>query len=457
MNLSDLLQEIPQSKLFGKSSITIKSISDNSRNVKRGSLFIAIKGLTVDGYDYIPKAIEKGAVAVVGEKPPKKLWEKKISYVQVPDSRKALGSISSIWFGKPSEKMIVIGVTGTKGKTTTVHMITHILNKAGKKTGFISSVSYPGLHVTNPGCVELNRYLKTFFLKGCRYAVVEVSSHGIDQQRIAGITFDIGVLTNISPEHLDYHKTFENYKNTKLSFINSCKNKVVLRKKTDINIFPGGFNNLNAETAVQTVIFLGINREKALLLLQSFKLPKGRLEEVKNKKGIKVYIDFAHTPDSLKEVLTYLKSVTKGRLIAVFGCAGERDTIKRSVMGKISTGISDFTIFTAEDPRSEDVNSIINQIASGVDRAVAREEDVGCTDDSNHQYTKNVYYRVPERGEAISYAIQKIARKGDTVVICGKGHEKSMAYNGVEYPWSDQEAVRNALRGGVKLLSRPGL
>lgn len=460
MKLSVLLQDLIDYKLFGNDNVSVKSISDDSRRVKKGGLFVAIKGLTVDGHKFISQAIDKGVGVVVGEKQPEAVWLKKTTYVRVNDTRSALGVISSTWYGKPSEKLRLVGVTGTKGKTTTVHMIHHILKSLDIDAGLLSSITYPGLHVTTPGPIEINKILRKMVLLGKKHAVTEVSSHGIDQKRIAGIKFEVGVLTNISPEHLDYHKTFTRYKKTKMDFLKTVKKSVMCPLNTKLNIFPGKFNNLNAQAAIMAVKCLGIGRNKAVLALRSFKLPKGRLEEIKNDKGFRVIVDFAHTPDSLREVLSYLKSETKGKLIAVFGCAGERDRIKRSVMGGISVRIADVSVFTAEDPRSEDVKNIIDQMIMGARKSKAFGVDSEKYKDSKtksvfyQRSNKRIYLAIPERGEAISFAINKVAKKDDIVVICGKGHEKSMAYNGVEYPWSDQEAVRVALRGGVKVIQR---
>jgi len=457
MKLERLLKNLKDYKIYGRENIDVLSVSDDSRNVKKGGLFIAVKGLTTDGHSYIPQAIEKGVRVIVGDKKPSDKWIRHVTYVEVGNSKNALAVIAKNWFGNPSSKLKVIGVTGTKGKTTTTHMIFHILAVSGKRVGLISSITYPGLHVTTPDCLELNKKLKEMVDEGSMYAVIEVSSHGIDQGRVAGLMFEVGVLTNIAPEHLDYHKTFARYKKTKMDFVNSIGKQVICPKDTDIDIFPGKFNNLNAEAAVLAVQKLGISRQNALKHLRSFKLPRGRLEEIKNKKGFRIFVDFAHTTDSLEQVLTYLKTKTQGNLIAVFGCAGERDVTKRSLMGEVSVKIADTTVLTAEDPRSEDVNLIIEQIVEGA-KKVLNSKEININNfhtimrSSNAKY--KYYFRIPERGEAISFAIQKLAKRGDTVVICGKGHEKSMCYSGVEYPWSDQEAVKVALKGGTKKIKR---
>jgi UDP-N-acetylmuramoyl-L-alanyl-D-glutamate--2,6-diaminopimelate ligase len=386
---------------------------------------VAIKGLDHDGHDYIEDALKSGAAIVIGEddvKGPK--------YLRVANSPEALGLLASAWYGDPAKKLQIIGVTGTKGKTTTCHIIHHILTKLGKKTGILSSISVPGLHVTSPDVLFLHKHLKKFVDEGDKFAVVEVSSHGISQQRIAGVKFDVGVLTNIAPEHLDYHKTFKEYKKVKMSFINSCKKKVIAPKETNLNVIPGKFNNLNVEAALNAIELLGFNRNEAIKTLDTFKLPEGRLEEIENDLGIKIFVDFAHTPDSLEAVLGYLRGITKGKLISVFGCAGQRDPRKRFKMGKLSVKLSDISIFTAEDPRTENIFNILSKMSAGA-------RSVGGVEKKN-------FYKIPERGEAIAYALS-ICSKGDVVAFLGKGHEKSMSYGGYEHPWQDEKIIKDYL------------
>lgn len=396
-------------------------IQFDSRKVKKGDIFVAVKGLTVDGHDYIDEAIKNGAKVVYGERDIK---NKK--YVRVPDSRVKLGELCSDYYGNPSSKLKVIGVTGTKGKTTTCHIIHHILVSCGKKAGLISTISAEGFHTTAPDIISLNKYLSDMVKKKYEYVVLEVSSHGIDQGRIAGIKFDISVLTNIRPEHLDYHKTFKEYKRVKMMFVNSAQYRIFSPSKTNLNILNGEFNNLNAETAIEVVKELGISKSEALNALKTFKLPSGRLEEIENNNGYRIFVDFAHTPDSLEAALKYLKTITKGKLISVFGCAGERDPRKRSKMGKISTSIADLSIFTSEDPRTENISDILKQMKRGVSK------------------NKRNYILMPERGEAIAYALSK-ANKGDVVGVFGKGHEASMCFDKYEHPWSDQSFIKNQI------------
>jgi len=404
-------------------------ITADSRQVKKNCIFVAVRGLTYDGARFAKDAVKNGAALIVGEE---EISGYSAPFIKVSDARNALGILASEYYGNPSRKLKIIGVTGTKGKTTTVHLIYHILSSLGKKAGLISSnmakigdkESSTGFHITSPDVVSLHKFLAEMVKAGCEFAVIEVSSHGIDQKRITGVNFEVGVLTNIAPEHLDYHKSFDEYKKIKMSFIDSAKNKVIAPTETELTILPGKFNNLDAEAALNSVELLGIDRKKALETLKTFKLPEGRLEEIKNDKGFRIFIDFAHTPESLEAALTYLRTLTRGRLLAVFGSAGERDTYKRSKMGKVAGELADEIILTAEDPRTEEVTDIIDQIKSGIKSKKVKD------------------YVEPDRRRAIKMAIS-ISGKGDLVGIFGKGHEKSMNLDGKsEIPWSDKEIVR---------------
>jgi len=401
-------------------------IEFDSRKVKPGDTYVAIRGQNFDGHDFIPEAIKNGAAEIIAEKaPPPGRWKlpKGVRYTKVADSRQALGELASKFYGEPSKKLKLIGVTGTKGKTTTCHLIHHILTKLGKKAGLITSITMGGYHVTSPDVISFHRLLQRMVNRGCEYAVIEVSSHGIDQKRIAGARFDVTILTNIASEHLDYHKTYEAYKKIKISFLNSGKIMIISPKDTNLNILPGKFNNLNAETAIGVVEKLGFSKADAINALQSFELPLGRLEEVQNDLGFKIYVDFAHTPDSLGAVLSYLRSVTGGRIISVFGSAGERDSAKRPKMGKIAAKYSDIIILTLEDPRTEKPESIISQIRSGIPKNF------------------EMVLEIVDRKKAIRKAIS-LAKQGDIIALLGKGHEKSMNLDGkTETPWSDQKAV----------------
>lgn len=492
MKLKKLLNGLEKYRIFGEDNIDIKSVFDDSRKAQNGGLFIAIKGEHVNGNDFINDVIKKGAKAIVSEYAPESIWLEKVTFIKVDDAREALGIIAGNLYGNPARKLKIIGVTGSDGKTTTSHIIYEILREAGKNVGLISTISArignksldTGFHVTNPEALELNRYLSQMVKDGMKYAVLETTSHGIAQKRNFGIKYDVSVLTNITHEHLDYHKTFQNYRDTKLKlFLNSgtsvlnkddesflyfnskIKGKKItysLEKSADFKAglislnnkimsfavktrkgeylistkLIGKYNAENILAAIAACSQFGIRPKAIQQALAKIKNPKGRLEEVKNDLGINIYIDFAHTPNSLKQVLSLLRDQGQGRVICVFGTASERDLGKRGMMGRVSTELADVSIFTAEDPRYEDINKILSEIESGAENKNA------------------IYYKIPERGEAISFAINKVAKKGDTVVICGKAHETSMSYNGIEYPWSDFEAVDLATKGKTYKIKR---
>ncbi len=487
--LSTLLSIFDNFQVYGPKNVEISRIADDSRKVKKGSLFIAIGGATFDAYKFIPNAISSGATVIVGEKSPHKSWVNEVTYIKVPNSRRALSLIASVWHNFPSKKLKVIGITGTDGKTTTTNILYWILNKSKKKVGLVSTVSAKigkvehdtGLHVTNPEPIQLQKFLSEMVEKNCEYAVLEVTSHGLDQERVAGIDFDIAVLTNITHEHIDYHKTYEKYLGSKLKLFKKAK-MVVLNKdddsykrikkvlspktrqltynskalKGDIKRavderFAEPYNRLNAAAAITVARELSIKDANIIEAIKTFPGVLGRMDKISNNRGINIFVDFAHTPNALKNVLQALKNFKKkeNKLIVVFGCAGERDIEKRIMMGKVSTKIADISVFTAEDPRHEDVNDIIQQMAKGAKESGA--EEFSREEYKIQEFEKDHYFiRIPERGEGISFAIQKLAKKGDVVVVCGKGHEKSLAYGDIEYSWSDHEAVRTALVGKVK-------
>ncbi len=373
--------------------------------------------------------------------------------------------LANIYWRFPSRKLIVIGVTGTDGKTTTVHLIHHILRNAGEKADLISTVSAPGLHTTTPDPWTLQKLLRQMVHRGIKYVVLEATSHGLDQHRLWGVKFYAGVITNVTHEHLDYHKTYENYlrakvklfrhvkiavlnrddesfKNLKFKIKNSklitygIKNEADFTPKsfTFKTLLPGEYNQYNCLAAIAVTSALGIPPEKIRKAVASFRGVIGRMEEINEGQNFKVIVDFAHTPNGLENVLTTLQRLkTKDqRLIAVFGCAGLRDVAKRPMMGEIAGRLADVAVLTAEDPRTEDVNKIIDQIALGCKKAGGREG--------------RSFFRIPDRRQAIRFAIQKLAKKGDIVIICGKGHERSMCFGKTEYPWSDQKEARKALK-----------
>ena len=346
--------------------------------------------------------------------------------------------LASLVYGFPARKLKIIGVTGTSGKTSTSHLIDHILKKSGYETALLSTVSVPGLHVTNPEPFILQKLLNQIKNRRVDYVVLEVTSHGLDQFRNWGIPFVYGVITNITHEHLDYHRTMENYARAKIKLISQSQVAILnpndqffkLAKeaaKGKILTFsdqPDFFAaNINAATAVARD--LGIKAASIKAALASFPGVVGRMERVWNKQ-FQVYIDFAHKPDALEKALKFIRSTTKGKIIAVFGCAGLRDRTKRPIMGEIAGRLADVVILTAEDPRTEDVNKIIAQIKAGFK-------------------SKHKLYLEPDRQKAINLAV-KLVRPGDVIGCFGKSHEKSMCFGTIEYPWSEHQAVRKALK-----------
>lgn len=377
--------------------------------------------------------------------------------------------LANIIYGFPTRELKVIGITGTDGKSTTTNMIYRILKAAGKKVSMVSSINAviagknydTGFHVTSPDSCMVQKFAKGAKYHKDEYLVLEVTSHALDQYRFWGINFDIGVVTNVTHEHLDYHKTFGNYLKTKLKLIQDTKFAIINKNIKDLRGFkdvlgkmitfglrkgdfnqkevklklkvPGDYNIENALAALATAFALNLDKKIALKALENFKGLTGRMEEVENHKGIKIIIDFAHTPNALEQALKTLKASTKDRLIAVFGAAGERDEGKRPLMGSIAQKLADLVVVTAEDPRGE-LETISKQIVSGAKKA-------------GGVIGKNLFV-VNDRGEAIEFAINQISRKGDTVGIFGKGHEASMNLDGTnELPWSDSEAVKKALNG----------
>lgn len=377
--------------------------------------------------------------------------------------------LANTWYGFPSRKLRVIGVTGTDGKTTTTSLIYHILDTAGFNASMITSVgavingkNYDiGFHVTTPSSFAIQRFLKRSWSLSSpkNFLVLETTSHALDQYRIFGIKFEVGVLTNVTHEHLDYHKTYENYVKTKIKLLQMSKTAIVnrddesydqiskmknkiskivtygIKKDADVNLknFPlktdliGEYNKYNILAAVSVCKAIGISDEKIRKGIASFKLPQGRTDIVYSKE-FKVMIDFAHTPNAFEQILSSIRPKVFGKIIHVFGSAGERDASKRPIMGKISSKYSDIIILTAEDPRSESIKKINKEIESGI---------------LSWELRKKVI-EISDRKKAIKEAI-KMAQKGDLVLVTGKGHETSMNYGHGEDPWDEYAAVRDAI------------
>lgn len=385
----------------------------------------------------------------------------------------------------PAKKLTVIGVTGTDGKTTTSHMIYQILQQAGKNVGIVGTLGAKigdkhvdvGLHVTTPSPFALQKLLNEMVKQGCEYAIIEATSHGLDQNRLVGCNFSYGVLTNITHEHWDYHKNFENYVKAKAKLFRGVKASVIntdgpwfeaLKKYTlggklvtfgltpsaDYNpsTFPfqltitGDYNRQNALGAVAIAKTLGIANQPIRNALARFKNLEGRFEEINEGQPFRVIVDFAHTPYATEQVLKTLKAETNGRLIAMFGSAGLRDKTKRPITGKVAATYAHICIVTADDPATEDVNDIISQIIPGCIEAGAH-EIIGLNPVSgfNPEVGKHVFCRIPDRKEAIQAAIG-IARPGDTVALLSKGHQKSFSLGKEEIPWNEAALAREAVK-----------
>lgn len=372
----------------------------------------------------------------------------------------------NLFYFFPSRGMHVIGVTGTDGKTTTSFLIYQILKSVHRKVSLVATTGAficgrkidTGLHTTSPRPRILQKFIFRSRLCGTKYLVLEVTSHGLDQNRFWGISFDVAILTNITHEHLDYHKTFHHYllaksrlfNNARVGFINKGYREFadfIKRKRGKLKFyspvslpeklrkavferFEENYNRENAAAAVLACLELGLEQDEIADGLLKAETPEGRLDFIQNDKGLKIVVDFAHTPNALENILAYLSAKKgKGKLIIVFGSAGERDRTKRPLMGRVASSLADIIVLTAEDPRSESVADINRQIKSGI-----KKKDVKVIEIEN-------------RGEAIYYTLNKLAKRGDTIVICGKGHERSMAISGKEYDWSDRKAVEKALVG----------
>ncbi|MBP3939748.1 MAG: UDP-N-acetylmuramoyl-L-alanyl-D-glutamate--2,6-diaminopimelate ligase [Clostridia bacterium] len=472
MKLKALLQDVETKSVYTFDP-EITNVTDNSSKVRRQGLFVCIKGNSFDGHDFAQKAMDRGAVAVICERD---IGIK--NSIIVEDSRKAYAQICSAFYSKAHKKLRMIAVTGTNGKTTTSYIIKKILESSGLKTGLIGTVNvtigkerYPA-DLTTPDPVDLHRYLMLMNIAGCDACVMEVSSQALEQERVYGINFDCAVFTNLSPEHLDYHKTMQNYARAKSKLFEMSKVSVInsddeyaplmLRSSagktytygTDENAdfraekiclsadgvdyslsykgkayrvaFPGMgiFSVSNSLAAVSAASVLGVDIPKAIREAERFEGISGRMEKIDNSFGINIIIDYAHTPASLENAAKTLKEIYDGRLITVFGCGGDRDKDKRPMMGKIACENSDFVFITSDNPRTENPEMIINDILSGIN-------------------TKN-YYRITDRKLAIKSALYS-AVKGDTVLIAGKGHEKYQIIGNQKIYFNEREIIRKLL------------
>ena len=477
MNLETLLNRIPVLEIIGKQNPEVSEIVFDSRKAVENLLYVAIKGTVSDGHSFINAAIEKGAKIVVCEDLPETL-NNEITFIKVKNSSKVLGQLASNFYGNPSEKLNLIGITGTNGKTSATTLLFHIFKNLGFQSALISTVEYriadeiiPSTHTT-PDVLTLNKILAKAVETGCEYAFMEVSSHGIDQNRTEGLHFKIAGFTNITHDHLDYHKTFDAYLKTKKRFFDELnpeaiaitniddKNGNVMlqntkaQKKTyalktmadyhgrileaDFNgmllnfngkefwsTLTGKFNVYNLLLAYAVTIECGFHEEDVLKAISNLKRVKGRFETLKSEGGIFFVVDYAHTPDALENILDSINEIrTKNeRLITVFGCGGDRDHAKRPEMGKIATRKSTLAIITSDNPRTENPAEIIKEIEAGVEP---------------QNYSK--YTSIPDRKDAIKMAI-KFAEPKDIILVAGKGHEDYQEINGVKHHFDDKEVI----------------
>ena len=486
MNLEALLNRIPVLEISRNKNPEISEIVFDSRKAVEDSLYVAVRGTVSDGHSFIDAAIAKGAIAIVCEVLPENLYPE-ITYIQVKDASKTLGQLASNFYGNPSEKLSLIGITGTNGKTSVTTLLFDIFKNLGFKSALISTVEYriadeiiPSTHTT-PDVVRLNQLLAKAVEVGCEYAFMEVSSHGIHQNRTEGLNFKIAGFTNISHDHLDYHKTFNEYLKTKKRFFDELnpeaiaitniddKNGTVMLQNTkatqktyalktmanyhgrileaDFNgmllnfggrefwtTLTGKFNVYNLLLAYAVAIESGFHEEDVLKAISTLKKVKGRFETLKSVSGIFFVIDYAHTPDALENILDSINDIrTKNeRLITIFGCGGDRDHAKRPEMGKIATRKSTLAIITSDNPRTEDPAAIIKEIEAGVEP---------------QNFSK--YTSIPDRKEAIKMAI-KFAEPRDIILLAGKGHEDYQEINGVKHHFDDKETIMEL----AKLMSK---
>lgn len=492
--LTGLIEALPHAEVRGTTDVPITALTCHSQQVRPGSLFVAYRGVAADGHRFILQAVANGAAAIVAEREVPGL---EVPLVVVPNGREALAYLAAAWHGFPARRLTVVGVTGTDGKTTTCNLLHSILTAAGRRAGLITTVNAligeqvfdTGLHTTTPDAPDVQRYLAEMVAAGLEIAILETTSHGLAQHRVAACDYDLAVVTNVTHEHLDLHGSLEAYRQAKATLfrhlmagyrkpgipkvavlnadddsyrylrpipadrhlaysiggdtdvaaVNLCRlpsdTRFTVRSPAGEfelrTALVGDFNLSNILAATTAALALGAPVEAIQQGVWVVKGVIGRMERVDEGQDFTAIVDFAHTPNALHRALETARTLTQGRVIAVFGCAGERDHQKRAWMGEIGARLADVTVMTAEDPRRESPAAILDEMARGAEGAGAVEGES--------------YFRVPDRAEAIQFAVD-LARPGDLVICCGKGHEQSMCYGTVETPWSEHQALRAALR-----------
>ena len=478
MRLSDILKNVKPLAIVGDADIDISGVKIDSRQVKPGYLFVAMKGTQVDGHQFIPKAIELGAKAVLCEDLPEKPVEG-ITYIQVESSEDAVGPVATLFHGDPTSRLKLVGVTGTNGKTTIATLLYNMFRRFGHKCGLLSTVcnyiedeAVPASHTT-PDAIELNELLERMAAAGCEYVFMECSSHAIAQKRIGGLKFAGGMFTNLTRDHLDYHKTFENYRDAKKLFFDGLskdafaitnaddKNGLFMVQNTKAQVktysirqmadfrariiechfegmyleidgrevgvqFIGKFNVSNLLCVYGAAVMLGKQPEDILVIMSTLKSVNGRLDPIRSPEGYTAIVDYAHTPDALENVLNAIHEVLdgKGKVITVCGAGGNRDKGKRPLMAQEAVRQSDRVIITSDNPRFEEPQAIINDMLAGLDA----------------KQMKKVL-SIVDRREAIRTACM-MAEKGDVILIAGKGHEDYQEIQGVKHHFDDHEVVR---------------
>ena len=484
MVLEELIKGLKTVSVCGQTDIEITGVNIDSRRIKEGHLFVAQRGTQVDGHKFIPKAIELGAKAVLCEVLPEEKAEG-VTYVQVESTEDVVGKVATTFYSDPSRKLKLVGVTGTNGKTTIATLLYNMFRKLGYKCGLLSTVcnyiedeAVPADHTT-PDPIELNYLLSRMVDAGCQYAFMECSSHAIAQKRIGGLNFVGGLFTNLTRDHLDYHKTFENYRNAKKAFFDQLpktafaitnaddKNGMVMVQNTKATVktystrtmadfkakilechfggmyleidgrevgvqFIGKFNVSNLLAVYGAAVMLGEKPENVLLVMSTLKSVSGRLDPIQSPEGYTAIVDYAHTPDALENVLNAIHEVLegKGRVITVCGAGGNRDKGKRPLMAQEAVKQSDKVIITSDNPRFEEPQDIINDMLAGLD----------------DQQMKKVV-SIVDRREAIRTACM-LAQKGDVILVAGKGHEDYQEIKGVKHHFDDKEVLREAM--GIK-------
>jgi UDP-N-acetylmuramoyl-L-alanyl-D-glutamate--2,6-diaminopimelate ligase len=479
--LINLLRNVNIKQVKGATTVSINSITFDSRDVRAGSMFFAVKGTKFDGHNFIENVIESGAVAIVCENLPERT-NANVTYILVENSGFTAGVIASNWFDNPSEKLKLIGITGTNGKTTTVTLLFNLFRKLGYHTGLLSTILnriddeiIPSTHTT-PDAIQLNQLLNHMVSKGCSYCFMEVSSHAVVQNRIAGLAFTGGIFSNITHDHLDFHKTFDEYLKAKKLFFDELpstafaltnvddRNGMVVLQNTKATSHTyslqkmaefkgriieapldglhldldgneiwcrlvGRFNGYNLLAVYATSVLLKQDPLEVLTILSNLESVEGRFDYIKSPQGIIGIVDYAHTPDALQNVLETINQLRTGNemLITVVGCGGDRDKTKRPVMARIASRLSDRVILTSDNPRSENPEQIISEMFAGVEKEFAR----------------NVQ-NITDRHDAIRIACA-MTRDNDVILIAGKGHEKYQDVNGIKHPFDDKEILKKYL------------